>query len=161
MGLENSNDEVGSLLSVSPQIKESDGLQKLNEATEKFHNDDRKKYLEMEEQFVELLTSSVKVLKERESQKGWLKSLFFVVIMSLFVVLMLTPVVLLYKFSGIINNFSVVIAVIASLIELVAAIMVLPNIIANYLYSKEADDNFTKVISELREYHEKRAERFE
>ncbi len=161
MGLESTEENIESLLSAQPEIEESDGSKKIDEAKAKFFDDERKKYLEMESQFVELLTALVGMQKERERQKGWFKSIFFTVVMLLFGVLMLTPVILLFKFSNIVNNISIMMAVFASLVELVTAIMVLPNIIANYLFNKEEDGNSTKVIQDLREYHENRAKHFE
>jgi hypothetical protein len=42
------------------------------------------------------------------------------------------------------------------LIELVSAIIVLPKIIAEYLFNKEEDSNMMQIIKSMQEYNEKK-----
>ena len=49
---------------------------------------------------------------------------------------------------------------ISVLIELVSAIIVLPKIIAEYLFNKEEDRNMTEIIKSMQNYNEKKHDHF-
>ena len=153
-------DGIKDLLSKTPDLEESNGVRKIDDA-KVFLEHERNSYLDMENKFVQLLSDIVERQRKREFQKSVFKAIFFGVVMLLFVALTITPIIVLLKFSPIVNNVSIIVALMASLAEMISAILILPNIIADYLFNKEEDKHSMEIIQDLRNYHENRAKHFE
>lgn len=77
-----------------------------------------------------------------------------------FFILLITPVMLIIH-SNRFSETSMIVAMISVLIELVSAIIVLPKIIAEYLFNKEEDKNMMEIIKSMQNYNEKKHEHFE
>ena len=153
-------DGIKDLLSKTPDLEESNGVRKIDDA-KVFLEHERNSYLDMENKFVQLLSDIVERQRKREFQKSVFKAIFFGVVMLLFVALTITPIIVLLKFSPIVNNVSIIVALMASLAEMISAILILPNIIADYLFNKEEDKHSMEIIQDLRNYHDNRAKHFE
>ena len=106
---------------------------------------------------LETLTDTVDLLKNRETQKSRFKLWFFIIIMTVFVILCLSPFVILFLFRNIITNQSLIVTIIGTLTEILTAIIVLPKIIANYLFNLNEDKEYFNLISDLKSYHEKKS----
>ena len=59
----------------------------------------------------------------------------------------------MYLIKDISNGYTFAIAVISSMVELFAGIIVLPKIIAQYLFDKDEDKIYFELIKDLRDYH--------
>lgn len=75
-------------------------------------------------------------------------------IMFMFCILSLAPLILVFYFKNLIDSMSIILTIIAYLIELIASIMILPKIIADYLFNKEEDREYMEIIHDLEKYHE-------
>lgn len=78
-----------------------------------------------------------------------LKTIFFAVILLLIVYIFSLPLILVLIFRDIINAGTLLGSIIASIIELAIATLVLPRIIAEYLFDKEELSRLTKLLEGL------------
>lgn len=109
----------------------------------------------MDKEFGRFLSNYVDIQQKKEEQKLHFKDQFFWFVMISFFALMLTPFVLsisIGKFSDI----TVIISFVTALIEVVSAIIVLPKIIAKYLFDSEEDRHLIHIIRSMQQYNEKK-----
>ena len=112
-------------------------------------------YIRFDKEFRKFLKHYVRQQKKKEFQKLVLKGFFFGIIMLGFVILLATPMVIML-FCAEKSSSVLITSLIASLIELVSAIIVLPKIIAEYLFNKEEDKNMMEIIKYMQRYNEKK-----
>lgn len=139
-------------------IEKSDEKEEINSSKD-FINKDRKSYFQFDEEFHTFLSNFVKTQNKKETQKLCLKGIFFACIMLGFFALIITPLFIVIM-SASFSQVSMVVAMISVLIELVSAIIVLPKIIAEYLFNKEEDKNTMEIIKSMQSYNEKKHEHF-
>jgi predicted PurR-regulated permease PerM len=84
----------------------------------------------------------------------------FGLIMAGFFTLLITPLVIVLKSKGITTG-ALITALLTTLVELVSAIIVLPKIIAEYLFNKEEDKNMMEIIKSMQTYNEKKQDYIE
>lgn len=154
------SDQMDDLLCDSDEenvnIIESDESEDISNATE-FRRQERENYLKVDEQFKQFLSDFVSNQNEKDNQKRKLKESFFWFIMVCFSILIVSPIgVLGLIIWGKLSDVSAVGAIVSILIELVSAILVLPKIIAEYLFDKEEDKNMMDLIKNMQDYNEKK-----
>ena len=132
-------------------IEKSNEIEKLNESKIDTLKCVLDNYQQTDRKLLETLTDTVDLLKNRETQKSRFKLWFFIIIMTVFVILCLSPFVILFLFRNII------VTIIGTLTEILTAIIVLPKIIANYLFNLNEDKEYFNLISDLKSYHEKKS----
>lgn len=108
----------------------------IEEANKKFLEEERKSFLNIDEEFLELLHNFIEDQKKKEQQKRTLKNLFFCIVMLGFFVLLITPIILIFKINQF-SQFTAIVLSISILAELITAIIVLPQIIAKYLFNRK------------------------
>lgn len=96
---------------------------------------------------------------EKEEQKIKLKNRFFWLIMAGFAALMFAPCLVVLCASRL-SDTGIVVALLSVLVEVVSAIIVLPKIIAEYLFNKEEDRSMMEIIKSMQNYNEKKHEHF-
>lgn len=138
-------------------IEKSNEIEKLNESKIDTLKCVLDNYQQTDRKLLETLTETVDLLKNRETQKSRFKLWFFIIIMAVFVILCLSPFVILFLFRNIITNQSLIVTIIGTLTEILTAIIVLPKIIANYLFNLNEDKEYFNLISDLKSYHEKKS----
>lgn len=138
-------------------IEKSNEIEKLNESKIDTLKCVLDNYQQTDRKLLETLTNTVDLLKNRETQKSRFKLWFFIIIMTVFVILCLSPFVILFLFRNIITNQSLIVTIIGTLTEILTAIIVLPKIIANYLFNLNEDKEYFNLISDLKSYHEKKS----
>ena len=138
-------------------IEKSNEIEKLNESKIDTLKCVLDNYQQTDRKLLETLTDTVDLLKNRETQKSRFKLWFFIIIMTVFVILCLSPFVILFLFRNIITNQSLIVTIIGTLTEILTAIIVLPKIIANYLFNLNEDKEYFNLISDLKSYHEKQS----
>lgn len=138
-------------------IEKSNEIEKLNESKIDTLKCVLDNYQQTDRKLLETLTDNVDLLKNRETQKSRFKLWFFIIIMAVFVILCLSPFVILFLFRNIITNQSLIVTIIGTLTEILTAIIVLPKIIANYLFNLNEDKEYFNLISDLKSYHEKKS----
>lgn len=139
-------------------IERSDEKEDINSSKD-FIYQEQKSYIKFDEAFQIFLWNFVDAQNLKEKQKRWLKLFFFLVIMTGFMILIITPCVLILKADNL-SDTSMIVALITVLIELVSAIIVLPKIIAEYLFNKEEDRNMMEIIKSMQSYNEKKHDHF-
>ena len=145
-------------------IKKDDEISKSDEKKEvtqtetvKLLNEERNSYMQIDSEFREFLSDFVDLQHYKERQKLHFKALFFWIIMLGFLVLFLLPGVIIL-WAGKLSELTMAVALVSSLIELVSAIIILPKIIAEYLFNKEEDKNMMEIIKSMQEYNERKHE---
>lgn len=150
-------EDIINSLDDNSNIEKSNETEKLNESKidtlkcllDNFQQTDRK--------LLETLTDTIELLKNRETQKSDFKKWFFIVIMTVFSALCISPFLILFFFRNIITNQSLIVTIIGTLTEILTAIIVLPKIIANYLFNLNEDKEYFNLISDLKKYHENKS----
>ncbi|MFR1685967.1 MAG: hypothetical protein ACLSVX_02140 [Massilimicrobiota timonensis] len=108
----------------------------------------------------EKLKNSFEILEKREKTKQFMKKCFFWIIMFIFCILTLSPIILFIFMYNRMNNLTFLISIIGSLVELTLGILILPKIIAQYLFNKDEDKLFFDLIKELKAYHDSKKDKF-
>lgn len=114
-------------------------------------------FIKTDNQFLDFLTHFVDVQDRKEKQKLVFKTFFFIVVMLCFFALMVTPMVLILQMKKL-GEATAIVSMLTVLIELVSAIIVLPKIIAEYLFNKEEDEKLMQIIETMQNYNIKRHE---
>lgn len=109
-------------------------------------------FLKSDRAFLKFLRHFVENQNTKEKQKQILKYWFFAIVMLGFLILISTPIVLIVSIKDM-TQITAIISVLSILIELVVAIMVLPQIIAEYLFNKEEDKMMMQIIESMQQYN--------
>ena len=141
------------------KIYQSNEAEEISQSND-FINREKDSYIKIDQEFNRLLHNFVNIEEKKEQQKLNLKDQFFWFIMIGFLALMLTPLIIVIVGRNM-SNASMIVSLITALIELVSAIIVLPKIIAEYLFNKEEDANMIQIIKNMQEYNEKKHEYIE
>lgn len=129
-------------------------------SSKNFIKQETESYVRFDEEFHCFLSNFVVQQKDKEDLKQLLKKWFFGLIMAGFFALLITPLVIVLKSKGITTG-ALVTALLTTLVELVSAIIVLPKIIAEYLFNKEEDKNMMEIIKSMQTYNEKKQDYIE
>ncbi len=100
--------------------------------------------------FLDAYTES---FEDKSSQKIKLKKYFFILIMIIFFIIILMPVFVIIFFSQQNHLANFIVTIVGSFIELFTAFLVLPKIIAEYLFNKEEDNNMVTIIEKMQMYN--------
>ncbi len=141
------------------EIFQSDEAEEISQ-TNDFINREKDSYIKIDQEFNRFLHNFVDIEEKKENQKLDLKDQFFWFIMIGFFALMLTPLIIVIAGRNM-SNIAMIVSLVTALIELVSAIIVLPKIIAEYLFNKEEDSNMVQIIRNMQEYNEKKHEYIE
>ena len=136
------------------KIYQSNEAEEISQSND-FINREKDSYIKIDQEFNRFLHNFVNIEEKKEQQKLNLKDQFFWFIMIGFLALMLTPLIIVIVGRNM-SNASMIVSLITALIELVSAIIVLPKIIAEYLFNKEEDANMIQIIKNMQEYNEKK-----
>lgn len=121
-----------------------------------------KTYGETDVLLYEKLKKSFEILEKREIEKKIMKRIFFGVILFLLSIIVISPIftVLLFLIFPTDNMLALVTTIIATLAEVLAGIIVLPNVIAEYLFNKKEDKKYFNLIRDLKDYHSNKIDHF-
>lgn len=106
--------------------------------------------IEREKLFNNFLKEYTQTFKEKSKQKKILKNIFFGCIM---IVLIGVPTVSFVFIAKADNTIELIATVLSSLGEFITAFIILPKIIAKYLFDKEEDKNLTNLIIKMQDYN--------
>lgn len=113
-------------------------------------------YIKMDEKFLGYLETFTEITRKGDKVKRTLKCWFFVCIMLILIALIACQCFVICYAS--MNSQSVdskaIVAVCGILIENLTALIVLPRIIAEYLFNKEEDKNRIDIIKSMQSYNE-------
>lgn len=138
-------------------ILQDDFIQKesINTQNSESAKKEAQSYFKINEAFEEFLNDFVKHQNAKENEKLIFKAVFFVVIMLCFTILLIVPIILIVLLRKS-SEITIVIALISALVEMISAILVLPKIIAQYLFDKEEDRNVLDIIKNMQQYNEQK-----
>ena len=95
---------------------------------------ERKNIKEIDKLLNEKLIKSFDILESREILKQKLKIVFFYIIMGLLIILTISPLIIVFVFCNNSNSYAFALSTIASVVELATGIIILPKIIARFLF---------------------------
>lgn len=138
----------------------TDAINNANINTEKLNEILIKNYGETDIVLSDELKEVFKILTKREKIKQYMKISFFIVIMVIFCILTIAPLLLFAFMYDKMTDLSFLVSIIGSLIELTVGIIILPRIIAQYLFDKDEDKMYYDLIKELKAYHDSKKDKF-
>lgn len=109
--------------------------------------------------FNDLLSEYINDFSLKSKSKRLFKQIFFYFVLTLiFIITVIIPSVTFCFFynSGNLISVQFLIAMITSLIECLTTIMILPKIIARYLFNRVEDKNLVNIISNMQTYNSER-----
>ncbi len=106
--------------------------------------------IEREKLFNNFLKEYTEAFTEKSNQKRILKYIFFGCVMFILVGVPVTSFIFIIKADNIIE---LITTVLGSLGEFITAFIILPKIIAKYLFDKEEDTNLTNLIIKMQDYN--------
>lgn len=124
-----------------------------NNDRESFLKHEQKFSINMDESFLLFLSNFVRTQNEKEQQKTVFKEQFFWIVMIGFLSLLLTPMILIISLKSL-SQITAVVSLITIFFELVSAIIVLPKIIAEYLFNKQEDEKLMQIIESMQKYNQ-------
>lgn len=115
------------------------------EENENKYTDDKKdiselvqsSYIHMDAEFQKYLENFNETVKKNEEQKFKLKKYFFYCVMIILFLVIIFPYILVFVFHEKVTDVTVITMGISSTAEVVSSIIVLPKIIAKYLFNKK------------------------
>lgn len=131
------------------------------EENENKYTDDKKdiselvqsSYIHMDAEFQKYLENINEIVKQNEEQKFKLKKYFFYCVMIILFLVIIFPYILVFVFHEKVTDVTVITMGISSTAEVVSSIIVLPKIIAKYLFNKKEEDNKRQIISNMQTYN--------
>ena len=121
---------------------------------------ERKNIKEIDKLLNEKLIKSFDILESREILKQKLKIVFFYIIMGLLIILTISPLIIVFVFCNNSISYAFALSTIASVVELATGIIILPKIIARYLFNREEDNLYFELIRDLKDYHNSKRKDF-
>lgn len=106
--------------------------------------------IEREKLFNDFLREYTSVFVQKSKQKKILKNIFFGCIMT---VLVGVPIVSFIFIAMANSTIELIATILSSLAEFITAFIILPKIIAKYLFDKEEDKNLTNLIIKMQDYN--------
>lgn len=113
-------------------------------------------YIEMDEQFLTYLKNFNDIVCRQENLKNELKEKFFYLVMIFMALIILFPFFLVIMFRSRVTDVALITLSISSLAETLSAIIILPKIIAKYLFNKKEEENKIQIISNMQLYNKEK-----
>lgn len=140
------NDNINNLLDDKPK-----GVNNFKDITRKYKIETTEQIKKRDEHFNSLLLSFTDDYKRRSKTKNILKIIFFAIILFVLGILILTPIILIFVIP--IDNIPSIIAIITSIVEAFVAFLVLPKLIAEYLFDPKEDEKLVELIKNMQDYN--------
>ncbi|HJA49181.1 MAG TPA: hypothetical protein H9790_07660 [Candidatus Agathobaculum intestinipullorum] len=136
------------------KISDKTLLDELNE----FNKNNLRTINQRDTAFNDLLNAFIIDFKEKSGLKRSLKQDFYSQIMELLRICFAIPIVIVLSYAafGSFSDTAFIIAAISSFVELIAAFIILPRIIAKYLFNTKEDSQLIKIIKSMQEYNDHR-----
>lgn len=140
------NDNINDLQNNSSFLE---NYQKLN-----YNDSQNDQIIKREKLFNQFLENYTNEYKNKSEQKRKLKDIFFVVILSILGVIVVGSMILLIVLLNLKLNISnIIITLISTSAEIITSLLILPKIIAEYLFDKEEEQHLNEIIGKMQEYN--------
>lgn len=126
-----------------------------NNSIENLLRHERDIFISTDKTFLIFLNNFVKTQNDKEQQKTILKEQFFYIVMLGFLALLLTPMILIISLKSL-SQITAIVSLVSILFELVSAIIILPKIIAEYLFNKQEDEKLLQIIESMQKYNQEK-----
>lgn len=158
MGSDSNDKIIGHMFTRESRNLMGDKDLKNNAILNSFRSEHGKIMNEHATQYTNLLKRYIKNSETSATQKKWFKNIFFVVAMlmliSSFILFALISLSFSMKEWENIETTALT-GLISALLGLLSLYIVIPEIIAKYLFNEKEDDNMTKIIESIQNYDEK------
>lgn len=126
-----------------------ENYQKLN-----YNDSQNNQIIRREKLFNQFLENYTNEYKSKSEQKRKLKDIFFVVILSILGIIVVGSMILLIVLLNLKLNISnIIITLISTSAEIITSLLILPKIIAEYLFDKEEEQHLNEIIGKMQEYN--------
>ena len=114
----------------------------------------KQSYNKVDDKLLEFIENFVTNQNAAAKQKKRLKWIFFTITMIVFCIIVITPIVsLIVMLQFEVKNYVAVLGtVIAAVVEVLATVIVLPKIVAEYLFNKEEENANIKIVELMQKY---------
>lgn len=110
--------------------------------------------IKREKLFNTFLESYTKEYKYKSEQKRKLKYIFFIVILVILGIIVISSIILLIVLLNLKLNLSnIIITLVSTSAEIITSLLILPKIIAEYLFDKEEEQHLNEIISKMQDYN--------
>lgn len=137
-------------------IYEELDLQHELDKSENLFKEAKESYNKIDDKLIEFIGNFVVNQNESAKQKKELKELFFFCIMAILVVVIITPLacinLILEGTFG--NDMAAVGVVLGAIVEVLTTVIVLPKIVAEYLFNKTEEEANLEIVKLMRQYSE-------
>lgn len=146
--------EILSDLNVSNfTVEPANDKEEFNES-EALFEEAKQSYNKVDDKLLEFIDNFVRNQNAASKQKKSLKQVFFIITMVLFSLIVLTPIIILVVMLCFgVNNYTAIFGTIfASVGEVLTTVIVLPRIVAEYLFNKEEENANIKIVELMQNY---------
>lgn len=145
------DDDNNSNSTVVENVVMEQSIEKINFKYQKSQN---KQIIKREKLFNDFLREYTQTFTKKSKQKYDLKNKFFEQIMGLFIGIPILCFLLLIVFAIChVDIVAIITSIIASFVEIISSFIILPKIIAEYLFDKEEDKNLINLIIKMQDYN--------
>jgi hypothetical protein len=113
----------------------------------------RESYKRVDNQIIDFITNFVVNQNSTIKQKLFLKNIFFWIIMGIFIIVTATPILVVILVNSN-NTLAFISSILAAITQTLASIIILPKIVAEYLFNKEEDVATLKIVELMHAYSE-------
>jgi hypothetical protein len=113
----------------------------------------RESYKRVDNQIIDFITNFVVNQNSTIKQKLFLKNIFFWIIMGIFIIVTATPILVVILVNSN-NTLAFISSILAAITQTLASIIILPKIVAEYLFNKEEDVATLKIVELMQAYSE-------
>lgn len=138
--------------------KETEVTQTIKHKSDSFDEALEASYTEIDQAFLYYLNDFNENTSRANNQKILLKSHFFYAILLIMLLLCVFPYIMVFCFHKLITETTITILSLSSLAEVVSSIIVLPKIIAKYLFNKNEEAAKIKLIKNMQSYNTRKRE---
>lgn len=139
------------------EVVEEQELERKIEKNEKSFSDSvHQSYIDMDSAFLEYLSNFNQNVNQQEEVKLQLKKKFFRWIILFLAAIIFFPYVMVIQFGEKVTDVTIITLSISSVAETLSAIIILPKIIAEYLFNKKEEDNKIKIIQDMQIYNKEK-----
>lgn len=120
----------------------------------KIFQEAKESYNKVDDKLIEFIGNFVTNQNQAAKQKKQLKNIFFWFTMVIFAVIVMTPIICLFVMLAIGANkyYMVLVSLISSVAEVLTTVIVLPKIVAEYLFNKEEETANIKIVELMQKY---------
>jgi uncharacterized membrane protein YcjF (UPF0283 family) len=142
-------------ISIMTEEVNPDTSKEINES-ETLFKEVKESYNKVDNKLIDFISNFVENQNVASQQKKSLKTIFFWFTMVLFAIIVITPIIcLILMLIWKVPNYYVIFgSLVASVVEVLTTVIVLPRIVAEYLFNKEEEKANLQIVQLMQKYSE-------